>query len=256
MAFTAPDHPHSHALGTTLSIGVHGLILGVLLFITVQAPPHTNTLNVPVVLRAPCGGCPGPSGRSGGSGMEAAAERTTKRDAPRPELTPVVRPPDITRVAVLVPAVSVDQPQQLPGSAIALDPIGRGIGPGAGTDRGAGFGGPGAGSGPGRDAGLGGDGSGPGGGATSPQLIREVRPAYTVEAMRAKVQGRVELEVIVLPDGTVDPKQIRIVRSLDTTFGLDAQAIEAVKQWRFRPGRQNDRAVPVRVSVELTFTLR
>ena len=95
-----------------------------------------------------------------------------------------------------------------------------------------------------------------GDGATSPQLIREVRPGYTVEAMRAKVQGRVELDVVVLPDGSVDPKRIRVVHSLDTTFGLDAQAIEAVKQWRFRPGRLNDRPVPVRVRVELTFTLR
>jgi TonB family protein len=95
-----------------------------------------------------------------------------------------------------------------------------------------------------------------GNGVSAPQLIHEVRPAYTAEAMRAKVQGRVELDVVVLPDGTVDQRRIRIVRSLDSTFGLDAQAIDAVKQWRFRPGRRLDQPVPVRVRVELTFTLR
>ena len=94
-------------------------------------------------------------------------------------------------------------------------------------------------------------------GITSPQLIREVKPGYTVNALRAKIQGRVELDVVVLPDGTIDPRRIRIVHSLDQAFGLDAQAIDAVKQWRFRPGRNSSQQpVPVRVRVELTFTLR
>ena len=74
--------------------------------------------------------------------------------------------------------------------------------------------------------------------------------------MRAKLQGVVEMEAVVLPDGTVDPNRIKITRSLDSTFGLDQQAIIAVKQWRFRPGTYKGQPVPVLVNVELTFTLR
>jgi TonB family protein len=64
------------------------------------------------------------------------------------------------------------------------------------------------------------------------------------------------MEAVVLADGTIDPNQIKITRSLDSTFGLDQQAIIAVKQWRFRPGLYKGQPVPVRVNVELTFTLR
>jgi protein TonB len=104
--------------------------------------------------------------------------------------------------------------------------------------------------------GFGGDVFGPGDGATQPVLIREVKPHYTAQAMTAKLQGLVEMEAVVLADGSVDPASIRITRSLDSTFGLDQQAIVAVKQWRFRPGTFKGQPVAVRVGVELSFTLR
>ena len=59
------------------------------------------------------------------------------------------------------------------------------------------------------------------------------KPQYTADAMRAKVQGTVLLECVVMPDGSVG--NVEIVRSLDSTFGLDQEAIKAAKQWRFRP---------------------
>jgi protein TonB len=85
-------------------------------------------------------------------------------------------------------------------------------------------------------------------------MLQQVKPNYTSEALRAQVQGKVELEIVVLADGTVG--RVHITRSLDPTFGLDQEAIKAVKQWRFDPGRKLGKAVPVRVGVELTFTLR
>ena len=72
--------------------------------------------------------------------------------------------------------------------------------------------------------------------------------------MRAKVQGIVEVEAVVMPDGSVS--QVQIVRSLDDRFGLDQKAVEAVRRWRFRPGMRMGKAVPVLVNIELTFTLR
>jgi periplasmic protein TonB len=256
----AVAHPvgnhHSQALGTSLSIGVHVLIAGLILFGAFHAPPPAETPNVAVALVAPTLTRPGVSGDTGGSGMEAAAERPRKPDTPTREATRVENPLAVRPIEVIIPAMTVDAPKLLPGSTIDVEMIGRGLGTGAGNDRGSGVAGQGPGYGPGDSGGFGDKGIGSGDGTTSPQLIREVRPNYTVDAMRAKVQGQVELEVVVMPDGAVDPDRIRITRSLDAVFGLDAQAIAAVKQWRFRPGTQNGRPVPVRVRVELTFTLR
>ncbi len=85
-------------------------------------------------------------------------------------------------------------------------------------------------------------------------MIREVKPQYTAEAMRAKIQGVVLLEAVVQTDGTVG--DVRVIRSLDPVFGLDQEALKAARQWRFVPGRRQGQPVPVLVSIELTFTLR
>jgi protein TonB len=105
-------------------------------------------------------------------------------------------------------------------------------------------------------AGAGGDVYLPGNGVSNPVLVREVKPNYTADAMRAKIQGTVEMEAVVRADGTIDPRSIRIVRSLDSTFGLDREATEAVKQWRFSPALRKGQAVASLVTLELVFTLR
>jgi protein TonB len=86
-----------------------------------------------------------------------------------------------------------------------------------------------------------------------------VRPTYTNEAMRAKIQGVVLLDAVVLPNGTIG--DIRIARSLDRSYGLDEKAIEAAKGWLFRPGLRPDpitkerKPVAVVVRLELEFRL-
>ena len=68
----------------------------------------------------------------------------------------------------------------------------------------------------------------------SPVVIREVKPNYTGEAMRARIQGMVTMEAVVMPDGSVG--NVHIIKSLDNVFGLDQEAIATVKKWRFKPG--------------------
>ncbi len=124
-------------------------------------------------------------------------------------------------------------------------------GPGRGGRQGSGDGsGLGSGNGP---SGLG-PGYLPGNGVIGPRLLREVKPGYTGEAMRARIQGVVRLQAMVLPDGSVG--NLKIIRSLDHTYGLDEEAMKSVSQWRFQPGTLAGRAVPVLVEVELAFTLR
>ena len=113
--------------------------------------------------------------------------------------------------------------ETLPGileglSALSMESQGPGVGSGAGAGEGAGIGpGEGAGLGPGEGGGAGGGVYRPGSGVESPRVIREVTPKYTAEAMRAKVQGVVWLDAVVLPDGTVG--DVQVTRSLDPVFG-------------------------------------
>ena len=93
----------------------------------------------------------------------------------------------------------------------------------------------------------------PGDGVKSPVLVREVKPQYTEDAMRRKVQGVVEMAAVVTTEGVVRD-DVRVTQSLDPD--LDQEAIKALKQWRFRPGVKDDQAVNVEVNVEMTFTLR
>jgi TonB family protein len=94
----------------------------------------------------------------------------------------------------------------------------------------------------------------PGGDLTAPRPFRQVQPRYTSEAMRAKIQGTVVLEVVVREDGT--PGALRVVRSLDRQHGLDDAAVAAARRWRFTPARDaQGRAVPVLVQIELEFRL-
>lgn len=132
---------------------------------------------------------------------------------------------------------------------------GSGSGGGAGSGSGSGIGsGRGSGLGPGFGGGTGGGAYRPGNGVSLPQLVREVKPAYTSDAMRAKIQGVVLLECVVRPDGSVT--DIQVLRSLDPIFGLDQEAVKAARQWRFRPGVRFGEPVPVVITIELTFTLR
>ena len=94
----------------------------------------------------------------------------------------------------------------------------------------------------------------PGDGVTVPVLVREVKPQYTSEARKARIQGTVMLDVVVVEDGTVG--EVKVSQSLDQEYGLDEQAVNAVKRWGFKPGTKDEKPVPVRVSIEMTFRLK
>jgi TonB family protein len=95
---------------------------------------------------------------------------------------------------------------------------------------------------------------GPNSGITRPMVLREVKPQYTAAAMEQKIQGSVWLKVVVDENG--DATDVLVTRSLDTEFGLDAAAVDAASQWKFRPAEKDGQPVAVRVTLELTFTLR
>jgi TonB family protein len=133
-------------------------------------------------------------------------------------------------------------------------PPSNGTGSGGGIGSGSG-GGVGVGHGPGVGAGSGGGIGGgvykAGGGISAPQAISAPDPEYTEEARRAKTQGTCVLWLIV--DSTGHPRDIKVVRGLG--YGLDAKALEAVRQWRFQPSLKDGKPVAVQISVEVEFHL-
>lgn len=91
-------------------------------------------------------------------------------------------------------------------------------------------------------------------GVTLPVPVQRVKPDYTTAAMEAGIEGKVLLDVVVRDDGKVG--EVAVSQSLDMEYGLDTQAVEAAKQWLFKPGMKDGKPVAVRVTLEFMFTLK
>jgi TonB family protein len=89
-------------------------------------------------------------------------------------------------------------------------------------------------------------------GVTLPKVVSEVKASYTSEAITARIEGTVMIQAVVLANGRVG--DARVTRALDS--GLDAEALKALRQWRFEPGKKDGTPVPTQLSVEMTFTLK
>jgi TonB family protein len=85
------------------------------------------------------------------------------------------------------------------------------------------------------------------------KALRPVSPSYSPQARRAGIQGSVEIEALVMPDGSVGAA--RVTKSLDRVFGLDEQALAAARQWVFSPPVDAN-GQPVRAVVTLILDFR
>jgi protein TonB len=81
-------------------------------------------------------------------------------------------------------------------------------------------------------------------------LIHDVTPIYPPEAGRARIQGSVVLLAVIGKDGSV--QDVRVESGLPI---LAQAAIDAVKQWRYRPYLLNGEAVEVDSRITINFTL-
>jgi periplasmic protein TonB len=172
---------------------------------------------------------------------------------PKPKLTAeptVVAPPQVKLAENHTPALGV--PMNAPAMPAAPPSNGTGSGGGIGSGSGGGVGvGHGTGIGAGSGGGMGGGVYRVGAGISAPTAVYSPDPDYTEEARHAKKQGTCVLWLIV--DSTGHPRDIRVVRGLG--FGLDAKALEAVKQWKFQPALKDGKPVDVQISVEVEFHL-
>jgi periplasmic protein TonB len=173
-----------------------------------------------------------------------------RNEKPRLAVEPtVVVPPQVhlaeNKMLNLGTSAAVVMPSAPPSNG-----TGSGGGIGAGSGGGVGVGhGPGVGAGSG--GGIGGGVYKVGGGISAPEAITSPDPDYTEEARKAKKQGTCVLWLIV--DSAGQPRDIKVVRGLG--LGLDAKALEAVRQWRFHPALKDGKPVDVQISVEVEFRL-
>jgi protein TonB len=209
-------------------------------------PPGSRILLQPI---------PAPSKGGGGSGTPLPASKGRLPRYARLQLTPpVVVPVNLNPKLAVEPTIMLAETRM---SEPPLLPIGLPSGiPGPPS------GGPGSrgGIGAGPDGGIG-DSAGSGVEGMVPQPLRagmkpalpiyKFEPEYSEQARKARIQGTVVIE------GVIDEKgATRALRVLDGLgFGLDEQAIDAVKQWRFRPATRDGKPLPIVGTFHLTFRL-
>jgi len=101
---------------------------------------------------------------------------------------------------------------------------------------------------------IGGTGDSPfrvGGNVLAPVAVVRVEPAYTEMARKARIQGTVIVEAII--DSHGDVIDARIMKGLP--FGLEQEALRAIRRWKFKPGTHNGQPVPVYFNLRIEFKL-
>jgi TonB family protein len=204
----------------------------------------------------------------GGGGGDHSLIDPTKGKLPKLEKNPIT-PPQVQALdkpkLPMESAINVQKELTLPDNPllpnigmknsvnVQLASNGQGGGSGMGTGSGGGLGsGNGNGYGPGSGGNAGGGLYSIGGGVSSPVLIYHVEAEFSDEARRAKYQGVCIVSIIVDRQGI--PQNPRVVRPLG--MGLDEKALEAIKQYRFKPAMKDGKtAVPVMINVEIDFRL-
>jgi periplasmic protein TonB len=258
---------------TVSSLIVHSLVISVILWWGLTSHPHVvqseETVSpVQFTLYAPAPPPPPvmPVAKvRGGGGGGGAHQLRAPRTGHLPEVAKIrvvpLEPPRIERPQLPVaPTMQVRLPEEsklanlgAPQTAqVAMaaqgsgGPSGFGIGFGGGVGQGHGTG-----FGQGSNGGYGGGVMNVGGGVSAPEVLHSVEPQFTAEARQANYQGVVSIQLIVDAQGF--PQDARVVRHLG--MGLDERALEAVRQYRFKPALYQGHPVAVQMVVDVDFRL-
>lgn len=92
-------------------------------------------------------------------------------------------------------------------------------------------------------------------GVEPPIIIRRVQPDYPQRGLQMRIQGYVILDAVLRADGTVGA--VTILQNLGKgRFGFEEKAIEAVRQWRFKPGSYRGKPADIHLTLKITFQLQ
>lgn len=86
---------------------------------------------------------------------------------------------------------------------------------------------------------------------TPPRLSEVATPDYTAEARKKKIEGAVTLLIVVDKKG--DVVDAKVVKGLG--YGLDENAVLAVKEWKYKPAEKDGAPVAVKMEVSVDFYL-
>ena len=250
-----------------ISIGLHVLFIGLIAFSIITRQPSSTQAKTktdvgmidisPYMPKLPPGAKP--AGGGGGANDHTTAP-VNRGKLPKFQWTQFT-PPQV-KIQNPNPKLPMDPsllgPPDLKVSNINAptfgDPLANGVSESLGHGNGTGIGsGSGGGLGPGEGGGTGGGAFRAGvNGVGMPSCIYCPDPQYSDEARKAKYQGVVVLMVVITLDGRAT--NIQVVKS--PGLGLDEKAIEAVRQWKFRPAvGPSGKSVPTQVPIEVTFRL-
>ncbi len=241
------------------SLALHIAVILLLLYIVLHPSPKAPQVAVetPIVTAPMLATPPAPKQIGGGGGARdlhpvsrgKLPKLTLKQPLTAPKIKPLPQPKLPVAPAIVVQPVSVPQPNLPqfgnPNAGVAPPSLGNGGGGGIGPGHGNGLG-------PGYGANTGGGNYQLGAAATGPRAIYSPDPDFTDAARKAKLQGQVELSIVVGPDGKAH--DIRVTQPLG--LGLDEKAIEAVKLWRFIPAKDHHgNPIAVQALIDVDFKL-
>jgi len=181
------------------------------------------------------------------SATQITPPQIIRNEAPKLPVEATIVAPDLKLPDEKLPDIGMPHSPQV---SLASQGSGSASGFGSGNHGGIGHG-DGNSFGPGFDGNYGGGVMHVGKGVSEPQLIYSVEPEFSDEARRAKYQGVCIVSVIV--DAQGNPQHIHVARSLG--MGLDEKAIEAVRQYKFKPAYYQGRPVAVSMDVVVNFRI-
>jgi protein TonB len=192
----------------------------------------------------------------GGGGQHDLAPVSKGRlpDFTQKQIVPPKAPPMEAPKLAMEPTVVVQKDLNLannqmpnlgmPNSSLRGVSLGNGTGTGIGSGNGSGIG-------PGSGGNTGGGVMHIGGGVSRSVVLYQVEPEFSEEARKAKFSGNVEVYIWVDTDGR--PSHIRVVRGVG--MGLDEKAVEAVRQYRFKPAMKDGKPVQVDLYIDVNFQI-
>ena len=255
---TVKRDPKSALISTVINVGVVALLLWIAARQTgiIAAPKPANTITL-VEPPPPLPKIPPKAVTMGGGGGQKGPAPVSRGNPPKfaPQTLNPPKVPPLDQPKIVVP-VTVDVDPNIKMAKTDLPNLGMPNSPLIGTSMGNGKGGGlGSGNGNGLGAGSGGNMGGGlrriGGGVSAPVVLFAPEPEFSEEARKAKVAGNVLVYLQVDTSGR--PVHVRVLRGIG--LGLDEKAIEAVRQYKFKPATENGKPVPVEMNVEVNFQI-